>query len=142
MTLIIGKLTLIGQSEIRKYIHDYSEHDLYIAWGICSVSDVAHQTDTSLVNEIARHIATVSASGDALTISLHGSTGEVLEDSYEILEVGIFTGVGTFTEATGGVMLYRGLLSEDSTTAKSRWINAGDTLKISIVFDFANGAFV
>lgn len=133
---IIGILTLNGQSEIRKCIHDYTAHSLYIAWGMCKTSDVARATNTALIKEIGRHLATISVTGDALTMSIHGTTGEVINSSYEILEVGIFT------EAVGGVMIYRGLLSENSTAAKSRWINAGDTLKISIVLDLANGAFV
>jgi len=129
--MIIGILTNVGQQCIRKYISDYASHSLYIAWGMCSTANTALETDTALVSELGRGTATLTPATNTLTISI----SEVNVNPKEILEVGIFDA------ASGGNMLYRGLLSDDSITAKSRWVNAGDTISVSVVFDFASGVF-
>ncbi len=128
--MIIGTLTVLGQQRIRKHIADYAAHTLTIAWGICKTTDTALETDTALVKELGRKAATVAVSGDELTISC----SQLISAPIEVLEVGIYS--------TGGYLCYRGLLSDDSATAKTRYVAAGDTLTFSIVFDFANGAFV
>jgi len=131
--VIIGTLTLAGQQEIRKYIADYATHSFYIAYGLCELADTALETDTSLVHQRGNRIlATVSTSDNELTLT----ASKVAGSGHEVLEVGIFTAL------TGGTMIYRGLLSEDSTTPKIRWLNAGDTLEITIVLNLANGVFV
>jgi len=129
-------LTIAGQHRARSYIHAYVAHPLYIAWGICKTTDEAHLADTGLVKELGRKLATVSVSGDELTVSI----SEVIATGCEILEVGIFNA------PTKGYMLYRGLFCHDSTIgtpiAESRHLISGDTLSISIVFDLADGNFV
>jgi len=129
--MIIGILTNVGQQCIRKYISDYTSHSLYIAWGMCSTANAALETDTALVSELGRGTATLTPATNTLTISI----SEVNVNPKEILEIGIFDA------ASSGNMLYRGLLSDDSVTAKSRWVNAGDTISVSVVFDFASGVF-
>lgn len=131
--MIIGTLTLIGQQRIRKQIADYDTHPIYIAYGMCATTDTALETNTGLVNEHGRKIATVSVSGDELTMAI----SRTISTAQEVMEVGIFTG-----PSKTDPMIYRGLLSEDSTTPKSRWLNVGDMIDVSIVFDFANGVFV
>lgn len=134
--MIVGTLTLAGQHRIRSYVHSYVAHPLYIAWGICKTTDEAHLADTGLVKELGRALATVSVSGDELTVSIT----EVIATGCEVVEVGIFD------SPTKGYMLYRGLFCQDSTVGtpvpESRHITSGDTLSISIVFDLADGAFV
>ena len=98
---------------------------------MCSTANTALETDTALVSELGRGTATLTPATNTLTISI----SEVNVNPKEILEVGIFDA------ASGGNMLYRGLLSDDSITAKSRWVNAGDTISVSVVFDFASGVF-
>lgn len=131
MTVIMGTLTVTGQQKIQEYISGYVTHPLYIAWGMCTTGNTAAETDTSLVKELGRGVATTSATGNPLTVSI----SKTILSSYEILEVGIFN------EAAGGSMIYRGLLSQNGALAKSRWINAGDILQVFIDLDFANGAF-
>ena len=131
ISMIIGTLTLVGRQKIREYISDYVTHPLYIGWGMCTTANVASETDTSLIGELGRALATTSATGNPLEVSI----SETIKASYEILEMGIFTA------ASGGSMIYRGLFSKDGVTAKSRWINSGDSLEISIILNFANGAF-
>jgi hypothetical protein len=131
--LIIGTLTLVGQQEIRKYIADYATHSFYIAYGLCAITDTALETDTGLVHQYGNRIlAEVSASDNELTLT----ASKVAGSGHEVLEVGIFTA------PTEGLMIYRGLLSEDSTLPKTRWLNAGDTLEITIILNLANGVFV
>jgi hypothetical protein len=130
--LIIGTMTVAGLGAMRRQVYDYTVHYLYIAVGMCATTDTAAETDTALVKELDRALATVAVSGDQLTVSISG----VVDWSGDIMEVGIFN------MGTGGTMLYRGLLSQDSTTPKSRFLNIGDTLSVSIVLDLANGAFV
>ena len=98
---------------------------------MCSTANAALETDTALVNELDRAVATATPTTNTLTIL----TSKTNINPKEILEVGIFDA------ASGGNMLYRGLLSDDSVTAKSRWVNAGDTISVEVVFDFANGTF-
>ena len=98
---------------------------------MCSTTNAALETDTALVSELGRGTATLTPATNTLTISI----SEVNVNPKEILEIGIFDA------ASGGNMLYRGLLSDDSVTAKSRWVNAGDTISVSVVFDFASGVF-
>lgn len=130
--MIIGCLTNAGERKIRGYIQSNPDHTLYIGWGFCSTSDTAAVTDSRLVNEYGRHTATVTATTDTLTIAI----SELIDKGYSILEVGIFDA------ASGGSMLYRGLLSENSTTPKSRHLEDGDTLSVSVVFHFAAGEFI
>lgn len=127
----MGCLTNAGERRIRKYIQDNPSHALYIAWGYCALSETAASTDTALVKEYGRAAATVSVTTDALTVSI----SEVIDTARNISEVGIFDA------ASGGNMLYRGLLSEDHATPKARWAEDKDTLSVSIVFDFAAGEF-
>jgi hypothetical protein len=129
--MIIGILTNVGQQCIGKYISDYTSHSLYVAWGMCSTANAALETDTALIGELDRKVATLTPATNTLAI-LASKTNI---NPTEILEVGIFDA------ASGGNMLYRGLLSDDSVTAKSRWVNAGDTISVSVVLDFANGTF-
>lgn len=146
--MIIGILTNSGERRIRKYIQDNPDHTLYIGWGYCLTSATATSTDSALVREYGRAEATVALStttltGDTLTVSIaevvNSINGGGSSPDYKgchVLEVGIFDA------ATGGNMLYRGLLSEDSTTPKARWLEDGDTLSVSIAFHFAAGEFV
>lgn len=130
--MIIGTLTTNGQSKIRAYLHNYVAHDLYIGYGLGTISDTALETDTGLVAQRGnRQLATATVSGDELSITM----SKTVTTSHEVLEVGVFTAL------TGGVMIYRGLFSDDSTTPKSRWLNSGDTLTVTIVFDFESGSF-
>jgi hypothetical protein len=111
-------------------------HPLYIAWGICKITDEAHLADTGLVKELGRKLATPSVSGDELTVSI----SEVISTNQEVFEVGIFDA------PTKGYMLYRGLFCHDSTIGtpipESRHLISGDPLSISIIFDLADGTFV
>ena len=130
--MIIGTLTNAGERKIRQYIHVNPDHDLYIGWGFCSTSDTAAVTDSRLVNEYGRAVATVTPSAGTLTVAI----SELIDKGYSIMEVGIFDA------ASGGSMLYRGLLSEDSSTPKSRHLEDGDTLSVSIALHFAAGEFI
>ena len=98
---------------------------------MCSTTNAALETDTALVSELDRKVATLTPATNILTIS----ASKTNVNPREILEVGIFDA------ASGGNMLYRGLFSDDSVTAKSRWVNAGDAISTSIVLDFASGVF-
>jgi len=146
--MIIGTLTNAGERRIRKYIQDNPDHDLYIGWGLCTTSDTAASTDNGLVKEYGRAAATATRgtttyTNDTLTIAVsetitaaNGGGGSKTYTGCHILEVGIFDA------ASGGNMLYRGLLSEDSSTPAARWLEDGDTLSVSIAFHFIAGDYV
>jgi hypothetical protein len=146
--MIIGILTNAGERRIRKYIQDNPDHDLYIGWGYCLTTKTATATDTALVKEYGRAKATISIrtstyTGDTLRVYI----SEVVNSINGGGESKNYTGchvqeVGIFDAASGGNMLYRGLLSEDSTTPKSRWLEDGDTLEVTIDLHLAAGEFV
>lgn len=132
--MIIGVLTDVGKQKIAEWICGISTiPTMYIAWGQCDTDDAATRTDTALVGEIDRAEATTTISTHELTMAM---TEENTGDGYWTTECGIFDA------SSGGNMIYRGLYSEDSSTAESRYVNPGDTLSVSIVFNFATGTLV
>lgn len=132
--MIIGVLTDVGKQKIAEWTCGVTAiPTLYIAWGQCATTDAATRTDTALVGEIDRAVATTTISTHELTIAM---TEENTGEGYWTTECGIFDA------SSGGNMIFRGLYSEDSATAESRYVNPGDTLSISEVFHFDTGTFV